>query len=194
MRWRMMMRRGVHTRRGQTRVEGTEILWRAAAFALMIQRGGRRFVQRGDGRTCILHGAGQAKQAILVRTTDAHEAIILERHEFGVLSKADSNAAQSTNTASYSSTAAAASTASSTTAANAYTNDPATATAQAIDDASSTSTTSDTNATGTSSISMLHTAGMILQQSLLQPQQSAHQIRTQLVHAQLARLTASAGG
>lgn len=112
-----------------------------------------------------------------MRAADAHQPIVLERHELGVLSEA-TNAAQS-DTA----TATAAATATAT--ANADTNDATTTASYAANAASSTAAAAAT--------AMLHTAGMILQQSLLQPQQSAHQIRTQLVHAQLAPLPAGAG-
>lgn len=111
-----------------------------------------------------------------MRAADAHESIVLERHELGVLSEATNAAQSDTATA----TAAAA-----TATANADTNDATTTASYAANTASSTA--------ATAAAAMLHTAGMILQQSLLQPQQSAHQIRTQLVHAQLAPLPAGAG-
>lgn len=126
---RVVMRGGVHARRRQARVERTEVLGRAAALALVVERGRGGLVERGDGGASVLHRAGQAEQPVLVRTADAHQAIVLEGHELGVLGNANARR------------------------------------------------------------SMLH-ARMILEQALLQAEQTAHQIGSQLVHAELARLTA----
>lgn len=120
-----------------------------------------------------------------MRSPNAHQAIVLERHELGVLSEATNNAAQSDTATAADANADDAATTAAAAAANADTNDAAAATiasyaAQAARSAAAAA-------------SMLHTAGMILEQSLLQAQQSADKIRTQLVHAQLARLAAGAG-
>lgn len=123
-----------------------------------------------------------------MRSPNAHQAIVLERHELGVLSEATNNAAQSdTATAADADADDAATTAAAATA-NADTNDAAAAAAT-----TASSYAAQAARSAAAAASMLHTAGMILEQSLLQAQQSAHQIRTQLVHAQLARLAAGAG-
>lgn len=86
---RVVMRGGIHARRRQARIEGAEVLGRAAALALMVERGRGGLVERCDWRPSVLHRAGQAKQPILVRAADAHQAVILEGHELGVLGNAN---------------------------------------------------------------------------------------------------------